>query len=1045
MTTCRARVLVMLSVARLLWPEPASARGSPQSLRGSLETPYSYSVWTTEDGLPQNSITAMVRTRDGYLWLATFGGLARFDGVEFLVLDLANHPGLLSNRIKSLHEDRRGALWLGLEREGLARYSDGRFTSYDRDDGLPLGSVLALTEDAGGDLWIGTEGGLARLRDDHLSTYGEDDGLPSRHILSLLTDRQGVLWIGTAAGLARRTDGGATAFAADSGWPPTEVYSLLEDSDGGLWLDTGAGFMRHFAGRFHTYLERSQPMQQARPLALTQRGQFWSGPATIPDLHCFSRPDRVAPDPVRAETVTLPRSPVILSLLADREDNLWVGTAGKGLFRLRVQPVQLFTREDGLPADDVRAITADGRGGLWLAFDCNATSPLTRWHDGTATYYPTDQNGQALSCVSSLLRARDGSLWLAAGGDLVHYQAGAFERFTLLDVHDEVAINAIFEDRDGVLWIGLLDHGLARFDQGDWVTYTRRDGLVNDSVHFITQDREGTLWIGTNSGLSRFRDGIFESFTTDDGLPPGMVRSIYEDAAGTFWIGTYGGGLSRFSDGVFTRYGLDDGLAENVVSRILEDERDNLWMLGNQGLFFVNRKDLNAFADGEADSVVSVTLGRAEGMTEGSGGRQPAGWRTEDGKMWFPTIDGLAVVDARSFRRNTIPPPVTIQRLLAGGQSVDPRPTIELAAGVRDLEIHYTGLSFAAPEKVRFRYLLEGYEKQWQEVGGRRVAYYTHLPPGTYTFRVTAANPHVVWNERGAKLALVIPPFFYETPWFWLLCSLSVVVLSYSAYRARLRAAHLRNARLQKEIDERRRIEAERELFVTELEHKNAELERFNYTVSHDLKSPLVTIKGFLGLLRQDAARGDHERMEADIGRISGAADKMSRLLGDLLELSRVGYLINPRQAVALDELVREAVELVTESLAEHHVEVEIAPDLPVVRGDRVQLLEVFRNLLENAVQFMGNQPAPHIAVGERPGDPAMVCCTVRDNGIGIDPRYNEKVFGLFERLDAKSAGTGIGLALVKRIVELHGGRIWVESEGRERGSTFCFLLPRDA
>ncbi len=247
---------------------------------------------------------------------------------------------------------------------------------------------------------------------------------------------------------------------------------------------------------------------------------------------------------------------------------------------------------------------------------------------------------------------------------------------------------------------------------------------------------------------------------------------------------------------------------------------------------------------------------------------------------------------------------------------------------------------------------------------------------------------------------------------------------------------------LEEEIVRRAQVEAEREAFVQELETKNAELERFTYTVSHDLKSPLVTIKGFLGLLEQDALAGDAERMQRDIAQINTAAEKMQRLLSELLELSRIGHQVNPPEAVSLSELAREAVALVTGPIKARGIEVEIDPEMPVVYGDRVRLLEVYQNLIENAVKFVGDQKKPRIEIGaSQAGD--SVVGFVRDNGIGIDPKYHEKVFELFDRLHHDTEGTGIGLALVKRIVEVHGGRVWVESEGRDQGSTFFFTLPR--
>ena len=359
--------------------------------------------------------------------------------------------------------------------------------------------------------------------------------------------------------------------------------------------------------------------------------------------------------------------------------------------------------------------------------------------------------------------------------------------------------------------------------------------------------------------------------------------------------------------------------------------------------------------------------------------------------------------------------------------------------------------------------LFEDRDGEWIKVGTRRVAYYTNIPPGPYTFRVQASNNHGVWNEEGASLSIALAPFFYETLWFYMLSGLLLVLLGYAGYWQRTRSIRTRNAKLaafnamlNQEVKERKHAEdlleaKNEELEVqheamkatnAELEARNAELERYAYTVSHDLKNPLVTIKGFTGMLREDVALGEAERVEADLTHIEAAAEQLYRLLADLLELSRLGRVVNASEEVSLLVLAEEAAGLLAGLMVARGVEVEIAPDQPMVWGDRLRLREVYQNLIENAVKYMGNQAAPRIEVGARKNGVDEVLCWVRDNGIGIDPAFHEQVFRLFDQLDPAMEGTGTGLALVKRIVEVHGGRIWIESEGVGHGATFCFNLP---
>jgi len=371
------------------------------------------------------------------------------------------------------------------------------------------------------------------------------------------------------------------------------------------------------------------------------------------------------------------------------------------------------------------------------------------------------------------------------------------------------------------------------------------------------------------------------------------------------------------------------------------------------------------------------------------------------------------------------------------------------------ISFSFAALNYRSPEKNQYAYRMEPFDKGWQYVGTKRTATYTNLDPGHYIFRVKGANNSGVWNEEGVAINIVITPPFWATWWFRGVLALFIVGGLMGAYRRRVQTFEKRQQELESQVADRTKAlnEANEALNATnetvektnqQLEAKNEELERFAYTVSHDLKSPLVTIRGFLGLLKKDIATDDQQRMQRDFDQIINATDKMQRLLDELLRLSRVGRSAHVSETVSLAELADEAVALVSGHIAEGGVEVKVLPDLPVVLGDRVRLTEVFQNLIANAVKYMGDQTEPRIEIGARSTD-AEVVCFVRDNGMGIDPRYHEKVFGLFERLDASNEGTGIGLALVKRIIEVHGGRVWVESEGRGQGSTFLFTLPRQA
>ncbi len=649
------------------------------------------------------------------------------------------------------------------------------------------------------------------------------------------------------------------------------------------------------------------------------------------------------------------------------------------------------------------------------------------------------RDGLASDFVSALAQRRDGSLWIGGNGGINQLRRGRITSDFAAEV-GAVSIKAIFEDRHERLWIGTDGRGLVSIEGASVTRYSTAGGLPGNGVRALAEDRRGNLWIGADGGLARLADG---KLTGVSDLAGTFVRAIHEDSEGTLWIGTRGNGLFRIEDGEIMAFTTQDGLDDNAVFQILEDGRRNLWMSSNKGILRVKRDDLDALARGEISTIQSQAYGTADGMktSDVGGGSQPAGWKTRDGKLWFPTAKGLVMIDSEHLETNLLPPPVYVERVISDGSAlagVEPGASLTLAPGKGELELHFTALSFLVPEKVRFKYRLEGYDDDWVDAGTRRTAYYTNLSPGRYVFRVIASNNDGVWNETGTSVALRLEPAFYQTWIFYLACALAAALVVRGIHRLRVRGLVRRNEELQ-------RLQVELEAKNAEVEAKNAEVQRFTYAVSHDLKSPLVTVLGFLGFLERDLEQGKRERVAADVERIRNAATKMQHLLDELLELSRIGRMDGEPEAVDLGELAFEALELVSGRIAERGVEVHISSALPVASGDRRRLMQLLQNLIDNAVKFMGEESEPRIEIGivhdgERSAQEAV--CFVKDNGSGIAPEYQDQVFGLFNKLDAEAEGAGMGLALVKRIVEVHGGRIWLESEGEGQGCTFFFTLP---
>jgi ligand-binding sensor domain-containing protein/signal transduction histidine kinase len=736
-----------------------------------------HEVWLTESGLPQNTVHSIAQTRDGYIWVGTEEGLARFDGVKFTIFDKQNTPELKSNYIRALLADRFGALWIGTA-EGLLRAQNGKFTGFTTNEGLPSNTIQAICEDREGNLWVGTAAGLGLFKSGSVTTFTTRDRLIGGSIQALFEDAEGALWIATPYGVGRVKDGGFTNYTVRDGLGSNSVRAIQQDRGGRLWFGSLDGLTSFSRGRFTTYTTRDGlPNDRIISLYAGRDGALLVGTAS--GLSRFTE-GRFA-DLDAGEALS---TGTILSLLEDIEGNLWIGTESTGLNLLKDTKFTTYTVKNGLSSDVIKSIYEDPEGNTWIGTDGGGLNLLK---DGKVSVYTT-RDGLASNVVLALFGDSAGNLWAGTPDGLNRFYHGKFTIFTAADGLANNDVRSICVDRRGSLWIGTRG-GLTRMKGGVFKTYTEVDGLPNDLIATIYEDTKGILWIGTGGGLSKFTNEEFTTLTTRDGLSSDAVISLYEDSNNTLWIGTNGGGLNRLKDGKLTAYTMLNGLVDDTVYRILEDGRNNLWLSCRKGIFHIDKKALEEFANGRISSIAPVAYGTADGMMtrECSGGGDPAGWKGRDGRLWFPTIKGVAMIDPERIKINSLPPPVVIEQISIDDQSITPGDRLELPSGTTRLDFYYTAPSFVAPEKVRFKYKLEGFDKDWIDSGTRRIAYYTNLRPGTYTFRVIASNNDGVWNQTGAAFGLYLKPYFYQTYWFYAVCLLAMAGLALLLYRLRVR------------------------------------------------------------------------------------------------------------------------------------------------------------------------------------------------------------------------------------------------------------------
>jgi ligand-binding sensor domain-containing protein len=750
--------------------------------------------------LPQNSVNAILQTRDGYLWLGTEEGLVRFDGIRFTVYSSRTVAAFRQNEVNALAQTADGDLWIGTIR-GLIRRHGEQFTAFGKPDGLPDHHVSALATSPDGTLWIGTaSGGLGvRSAAGRFSTAANRaQGLPDDSVTAVARARDGSVWIGTDRGLARLRDGKLTPYPRSIDAPDSNgITDIREAKDGSLWIGSTAGLLR-FTGRavLEDWAGRPGMPEGGVSTVLSDRdGSLWMGGS--------QGIVRMRDGNIERFTIAqgLPTN-VIVSMLEDREGSLWIGTIGAGILRFREAPVRTFTRRDGMASDFVRPVLEAPDGSVWAGTRGGGLSII---RDGRVAGSLTTDQGLPSNSITALARSADGSILVGtSGGNVSRVSNDKPRAVSLPEGRPTSAVRVLLEDRAGVLWIGTAGEGLARFDHGVLTKLTAAAGLAGDDVAALLEGPDGALWVGTRTGLSRVRGEKVEVPGSAERLSGRSVLAFLADPDGTVWIGTTGEGLLRWRGGATSSVTARDGLFDDVVFSIVDDQRGNLWMSCNRGIFRVARTELDDFFSRRKPRVTSVSYAEADGMksAECNGSFQPSAWQSRDGGLWFPTIQGIALIRPSAIRANGHAPPVILESVLVDNREVPLAAKIRLAPGSRSLELHFTGVSFLSPEKMLFRYQLAGFDPSWVDAGTRRAAYYTHLPPGDYVFRVIAANADGVWNRTGASVPVSIEPTFTQSPLFAIGVALAIAGTAFGVFRLRLRALKERARDLERAVTE---------------------------------------------------------------------------------------------------------------------------------------------------------------------------------------------------------------------------------------------------
>jgi signal transduction histidine kinase/ligand-binding sensor domain-containing protein/DNA-binding NarL/FixJ family response regulator len=1028
-------------------------------------TQYKLDIWQAERGFEQNSVYTVCQTRDGYIWLGTLRGLVRFDGIRFTVFNKDNTGQLKDNAITALLQDQKGCLWIGTSEGGLSCLADGEFKTYPTNQSAALKEISTFFQDASGVLWIGTlDSGLTRLKNGTFTTFTTRDGLSSNRVRAIHQDKRGNLLIATSAGLTIRSpDGRFTPYNEKTGLVDKYIISLHGRKNGELWIGCNDGlYCLKDDGLTYYGMADGLPNLKIKCLYEDRQLNLWAGTdggglIRIKEgkIESFSIADGLTSD-------------FITSLYEDREGSLWIGTLRGGIHRLRDTTVTTYTTKEGLSHNMINCLTEDRAGNLWIGTEGGGVNRLKQ---GKLNLRISTQQGLLSNGVHTMIEDRDGNLWIGTSAGLNRFKAGKLTGYTTREGLSNNQIFRLLEDKEGAIWISLQEN-LNRFHKGKFIGFNEGVEVANKSIQCLYQDREGRLWFGTyGSGLYRFKDWTITHFTTREGLVNNEVECIYEDENGVLYIGTRGG-LSRLAGGRFTNFTTKDGLIDSDVRVILEDNSGYLWLAGRAGISRINKKELSDFARGQTNKIYPLHLDEKDGM------KNPwckDGTKTRDGRLWFATDMGVAVIDTGNIKKNTLPPPVVIEEMKVDGELIEmkgKREGLLIPPGKKRIEFYYTGLSFIKPRQGKFKLKLAGYDNDWIDVGNARSTIYTGLSPGKYTFTVIASNGDGVWNREGASLSFYLQPYFYQTAWFYLLTGLFVLLAGFSLYRFRVRQLHARKEELTALVERRTRDLKHR---TTELETahqklqqtteiiegKNRQLEeqsgklkeldrvksRFFANISHEFRTPLTLI---MGPLEQMLSRCPEKEQRQKLGMMLRSSRRLLSLINQLLDLSRFesGKMKLRASQQNIIPFLKGIVESFDSLMAQNELDLSFhtREENITLYFDGEKIENVVCNLLINAVKF--TPPGGQIMVTlDRIKDPppGFLEISVRDTGIGIPAGQLDHIFDRFYQAEGLEEhahkGSGIGLALTKELATLHHGEIAVHSvEGK--GSNFTIRLP---
>ncbi len=1083
------RYAFLIALVLLVLPQKAFTQG--YLANHYLSNKYVLESWGIEDGLPVNSIYEIEKSKTGYLWFASHDGLIRFDGIEFKIYTAADYPELRGNRIQHIKEAADSTLFIQSEGLNITKFKDGKFTHLVNLDEKLVGSGnnMGFYKDENGDLWFGGDSGIHIYKDGALSKFKPDIINFPVHGIALATDKE--VWFHSPINHAfyRFKDDKLSLIVSNE---TDEDYFSLEVDNDTLWLSTKETLFKFYNetldtlyrttdkqlssiakdpnSRLHIatelsgyyYYENGELIQQfetisrapsmEKPFLLDKDKSFW----IITENEIY-----------RNNSLVYRANISIKDFIEDNEGNLWVGTSKNGLIRLKPNLFTTYSTNQGIPTSSVYPLFQSSDSSVWIGTFGEGLARLKNnsINSDYRVYFDKKE-----FYIQTFAEKKDGTLLLSAlGYGMLQLKKDSkiIEPYPAHPNLKNMNIFSIFIDSKERIWVGSspgYDGGLFLNEDPNWTNICEDYNVPYTKVRFMLEAPNGDIWFATQGdGLIRYDNSNFYTYNTENGLSSDFPRALLitpdDNGGNILWVGYEDKGLDRVElvEGApnfksITNYQTKNGLFDNSIHIILEDDNQRFWINTNRGIFWVSKTNLEEFHRGEITTLQTRGYTEEDGMLnrEGNGGVQPAGFKGWDGSMWFPTQDGIVTFHPDSILNNTIEPPIVIQSITSNDLSFPVNSkSISLSKHQRDLEINYAALSFLSSKKNQYKYFLEGYDDEWHDVGTRRTAYYTNLPPGSFTFRVKGTNNEGIWSSTDASIDIFVAPFFYETQEFYLLLTaLLILFITYFIW-VRSNLFYKREEELKKEVANRTN-ELLKEKNKTELQAKKLkELDvaksKFFANVSHELRTPLTLIIGPLERIINGDIPKDSKLEREQQKMMLRNSKRLLSLIDQLLEITKLesSSLKLHAEAVQINQYIEQISNYFYTLCEAKQISLTFTPNASpgIVYIDKDKMEKVLGNLITNAIKFTPIGGFISITTEE---DSTSYRIQIKDTGIGIAQEFLPKIFDRFYQVEKgghqQSEGFGIGMSIAKELIELHSGTLSVDSE-LNKGTVFTFTL----